>query len=188
MQKSRCSSPLMIPNWPAWCDLTQAQSVSAAGQPQLSSWAEFCQEKHPTSSVSISFTPHRGAAQKAEVQATCEPLSSAVSVIWGPYRFHSRQPWGNTWGQAEPSIKLRAPPFLQPPCWEHSSCSAMLGQYLWSARSVRTQDCWAPNNFTETEGESLPSFRQVCTKVFSLKWGISAQKKQKHCLTTPNKI
>lgn len=38
------------------------------------------------------------------------------------------------------------------------------------------QDTWALNTFTETEGGSLPSFGQVCTKAFSLKWHICTKK------------
>lgn len=109
---------------PAQCDVTQAQGVStrAADQPRhscsLSSAPELnsARQKHPSCSASISLTPHRGAAQNAEVHVTWEPISSAESVTWGPHRLHSRQPCRNTRGQEEPSIKLGAPPFLQPPC------------------------------------------------------------------------
>lgn len=137
-----------------WCGTgTRCKWTCAAHQPRYSCSISSTPElnsariKHASSCASISITAQWGAAQNAQVTVTCEPVSSAGPVLRST-QAPQQQLWGNTWGHADPiyikfififlliGIRLRAPPFLQWPCWEHRPRSAMLVQHLWSARSV----------------------------------------------------
>lgn len=117
---------LTTPNWPAQCDVGTRCKYMCCNHVQvpcryscsLSSATELnsARQKHPSSSASISFTPHWGAAQNAYILVTCVPVSSALLVIWGPpHRAHSGQPQGNTrkskafykaWGTTFPTATL----------------------------------------------------------------------------------